>query len=296
MTGGIPIKRVILMICLALASQAYADRNIVKPSNISDAATQQALDELEEQTARAKQKYDQEMLDQSNKVNDAIQAKMSEEQRLQQMLAIRQAGVSTAQSGVSSDIEQVIHRVDPDLAISATTNRGVVRYRIALKEWAQRDKIYDALDGVQKLGVSSVKDPPAVTVSVEERSLWAPRPVINYSRPVPPWFSKVSRISPPQTSESQAPQVTDFQIPQLPGGIHDAPVEIAEVAQPKSNLIALAVISVLVLSAAGLFGLWRLSSRRRVMADANYLVDPQLARGGEEPVDLLKGWVGRSKN
>jgi hypothetical protein len=280
MTGRISRKRVILVLCLTLASQAYADRNIVKPSNVSDAATKQALDELEDQRIRAQQKYDQEMLDQSNRVNDAIQSKMIEEQRLQQMLAIRQAGVGAAQSGAASDIEQVVHRVDPDLAISATTNGGVVRYRIALKDWAQRDRIYDALDGVQKLGVSSIKEPPSITVAVNKRSLTAPRPIITYAQ---------SALPPPSS------QGSGFRIPQLQGGIRDAPVEIAEVPQPKSNLIPIVVLSVLAFSGLGLFGLWRLSSRRNVKAEADYWGGPHPDHG-EEPVNTLKGWVGRQKN
>ena len=146
------------------------------------------------------------------------------------------------------------------------TNRGVIRYEISLKNWAQRGQIYSALDNVQKLGVSSAEEPPSVTVAVDVRSLAAVQPA-------------------PQTSESLA---TDFQIPQLPGGIRDAPVEVAAMPQLKSKWIPLAVVTVTVLILAGAFGVWRLMWRRKVQ--------DQLLDYGGEPVNMLKLWVGRPKS
>jgi hypothetical protein len=186
------------------------------------------------------------------------------------MLAIRQAGATTVPSGTAADIEQVVHRVDPDLAISSTTNHGVVRYRVALRDWAQREQIYGALEGVQKLGVSSTKDPPYVMVSVDERSLALLPPMAVPSQPVP-------------AADSSA-----WEFPRLPGGIHDLPAEVAVTPQPK--WIPLAVSGVFVLCFAGVFGVWRLLGHPKAMNK------PVHSAQTGEPADLLKTWVGRSKD
>jgi hypothetical protein len=152
---------------------------------------------------------------------------------------------------------------DPDLPISSTTNHGIIRYRVGLKDWAQREQIYNALDQVQKLGVSSVKDPPSVTVAVDQRSL------------VPPPESAV--IHPqlvPVASEPFAP-------PGLLPLSHDLPVDMAAMPEPKSNLnlITLAVLGTLALCSIAVAGLWRLrrrehqlikSSEERTLKEALY--------------------------
>lgn len=271
----VPGKWVILVLCLTFG-RSYADRNIVKPSNVSDAATQQALDELDEQTRRAQWKYDQEMIEQSSNVDRAIQFKMMQEEQLRQRLATRKLNTGQPEYLVPSDIEQVIHRLDPDLVISATTNRGVIRYKISLKNWAQRSQIYSALDNIQKLGISSVEDPPSVTVAVDMRSLAALQPTVATVAP------------PPQTSEPETPQTSDFQIPPLQGDIRDAPVEVAAMPQLKSKWIPVAVLTVTVLILAAAFGVWRLLARQKAQDE---VLDYPAG-----PVNVLKLWVGRSKD
>jgi hypothetical protein len=91
--------------------QAHADLNVVRPSNISPEATRQALQELDEQTQRAQEKYDQEMLDQSNRVEQSIQYKAMEEQRLRQILANRRPSAGLSESLIASSIEQLVHRI-----------------------------------------------------------------------------------------------------------------------------------------------------------------------------------------
>jgi hypothetical protein len=231
--------------------QAHADQNIVRPSNISPEATRQALQELDEQTRKAQEKYDQDMLDQSNSIQQSIQYKAIEEERLRQILATRPLSTGPSESLIPASIEQIIRAVDPGLPISYTTNQGVIRYKIGLKDWAQREQIYNALDQIQKLGVSSVKDPRSVTVAVDQRSL------------VPPPLPALA-VSHPQFMQAQSVPITRDQPPRglLPLS-HDLPFEAATMPEPKSNLnlITLTVLGTLALCSIAVIGLWRLRRR-----------------------------------
>jgi hypothetical protein len=232
--------------------EARADLNVVRPSNISPEATRQALQELDEQNQRAQDKYDQEMLDQSNWLQQSIQYKAMEEERLRQILATRPLSTGSSESLIPTDIEQIIHAIDPGLPVSSTTNHDVIRYRIGLKDWAQREQIYSALDQVRKLGVSSVKDPPSITVAVDQRSLV----------PLPPSPPARAVIHPQFGSVQSAPAAQDPPPGLLPLS-HDIPFEAAMMPEPKSrlNLITLTVLGTLALCSIAVWGLWRLRRR-----------------------------------
>ena len=252
--------RIAFALLLTLVFQARADLNVVRPSNFSQEGTRQANEDLQEQVRIAQEKYDQERLEESNHVEQARQYKISEQQRLQQILAGRIANPFPSSSLIAADIEQVVHRVDPELPIASTTNHGVIRYKVSLKTWAQREDIYAALDQIQKLGISAVQDPPSVTVSVDERSLprWQRAQV--QAQPMP---AQPSELIPPRLALLR----------------EDPPTELATAPEPKSNLlVTLAVLATLAISLVGIFGLWRLRRREQTKPTANHSSDESVVR------------------
>jgi len=75
--------------------------------------------------------------------------KINEELRIQQLMAKRGQNAPLAPApGIAADIERLVHGIDPDLPIEPTTNHGIIRYKVGLKDWDQHDAIYNALAGV----------------------------------------------------------------------------------------------------------------------------------------------------
>src|SRR5437899_4289612 len=168
----------IACLLLALSGQAYAA--VVKPVNQNDQATWEANEQLKREAAAAQARYDEQMAKQAKDIEAARQFKINEEQRLQQMMANRHrdAAMHTEPVGIAADIERLVHDIDPDLPIDAATNHEIIRYKVALKDWEQHDAIYGALAGVKKLGMNGIKDPPSVTISIDEHMLPAPPPPV----------------------------------------------------------------------------------------------------------------------
>jgi len=198
------MRLTVAFLFLALCS-AYADSKVVQPSNVDRRENARAIDDLNAAASQAQHKYDADMAKEDARVEQARQFKILQEQQLQQMLATRRdANTMPVVPTVRADIEKLVHGIDPELVIVPATNHGVIRYKVQLKDWDQHTAIYSALAGVQKLGMNGVKDPPSVTISIDERSLPPAEPTpelrVAETPPEPPVAMVIPRRIPTSNS------------------------------------------------------------------------------------------------